>query len=109
MLPRTAPFDGTVAKLSTKSSGSLDRHVLFGSRTVGYSVSVSADAGVVPGGTVAIYDGTRLVQTVQLGPDGTAQVQLSGLSRGYHLFTARYAGTTQLASSFGLPDLLIVF
>ena len=98
----------TVAKIGTQSSGSLDRSVLVWTRTVGYEVAVTAGAGVVPGGTVGIYDGGRLVQTVTLGADGTARVTLTGLSRGIHLLTVRYDGTTQLGASRSLPDLLLV-
>jgi 5'-nucleotidase len=99
----------TVSKLSTRSSGSLAKHVLFGANSVQYTVSVTAPQGAVPGGSVTIYDGLRAVQTVELGADGTATVTLTGLSRGLHVITTRYAGSGAFDPSFGLPDLLIVF
>lgn len=99
----------TVSKLSTRSNGSLAKHVLFGTSSVQYTVSVTAPQGAVPGGSVTIYDGLRAVQTVELGADGTATVTLTGLSRGLHLITTRYAGSGAFDPSFGLPDLLIVF
>jgi 5'-nucleotidase len=102
----TAPV--TVAKVETRSSGSLDRHLLLGSTKVGYDVRVRADAGAVPSGSVGIYDGSTLVQTVELDADGRAEVTLTGLTRGIHLITVRYEGTSQLAASRSLPDLLLV-
>ena len=99
----------TVSKLSTSVNGSLDSNLLFGTRTVGYYVEVSAPLGVVPSGQVTIYDGSRLVQTATLAADGTVDVTLTGLSRGLHLITVRYAGTDALAGSRSLfPDILLV-
>lgn len=105
----SATSDGkSVAKLATASSGSLDRTLLFGTRSVGYDVKVTASAGVVPSGTATVYVDNRAVQTVELGADGRAEVTLTGLRRGIHLVTVRYEGTAQLAASRSLPDLLIV-
>ena len=71
-------------------------------------MTVVADAGVTPTGTVTIFDGTHQIQTVELGADGTATVTLSGLSRGVHLIGARFEGTGQLEPSRSGPDVLLV-
>jgi len=98
----------TVAKIETRSYGSLDRRLLIGTTSVGYEVEVTAKSGVVPSGSATIYDGTRAIQTVQLGADGTVHATLTGLSRGIHLITVHYDGTSSLDSSTSRLDLLIV-
>ena len=98
----------TVDRLDTRSYGSLDKRVVLRSTPVGYDVSVTSKAGVVPSGTATIYDGSRALQTVTLGADGTARVTLTGLSRGIHLVTVKYDGTDTLADSRSRVDVLVV-
>ena len=98
----------SVPTLATRTSGDLDRNLLVGPRTAQYTVTVVADAGVTPTGTVTIFDGANQIQTVQLGADGTATVTLGGLSRGVHLIAARFEGTGQLEPSRSGPDVLLV-
>ncbi|MET0304185.1 MAG: ExeM/NucH family extracellular endonuclease [Microbacteriaceae bacterium] len=61
---------------------------------VDYTVRVTAADGTPAVGTVDVYDGRRLVQTVELDESdaGRTTVKLSGLKTGIHLLTAQFAG-----------------
>jgi 5'-nucleotidase len=98
-----------IDRLSSTTSGSASRLVVFGNQALTYTVTVRGDGGVVPTGEVAIYDGSRKLTTVQLteADNGRVTVPITGLSRGIHLLTPRYVGDDQLTGSFGWPSLVI--
>jgi 5'-nucleotidase len=96
-----------VQKLSSSTSGSASRTLVFGGQPLTYSVTVRSDAGLAATGEVAIYDGTRKLTTVTLDANGRATVPITGLRSGIHLLTARYLGNDQLAGSIGWPSLVI--
>lgn len=101
----------SVGKLDSSTRGSLSTLIASKNATVTYTVRVTAEAGVVPTGEVAIYNGRTLVTTVTLdeGDNGQVRVPISGLGRGIHLLTARYAGNEQVDGSTGWPSLLLLF
>ena len=96
----------TIAKLSSTTSGSLDRFVVVGKQTVTLSISVTA-SGVTPTGTVRIFDGTRPIATATL-QDGAVKVTLPKLSRGLHVIRAEYSGDVSVAGSTSSGQLLRV-
>jgi 5'-nucleotidase len=100
-----------VRKLSSTTSGSASRLLVFGNQALTYTVTVRGQDGLVPTGEVAIYDGTRKLTTVQLEADdnGRVTVPITGLSSGIHLLTARYGGNDQLTASVGWPSIVIKF
>ncbi len=111
-IPILIEFTETDVPVTVQSttSGSV---VLFAhhNRTVHYTVTVKADDGVIPTGTVTIYDGRKAVATVTLTEEdnGTAKVKLPKLGRGVHVLTSRYGGSDTVEGSTSSPDLLILW
>jgi hypothetical protein len=56
-----------------------------------------ASNGLVPTGTVAIYDGSKKIGSVAL-VDGTATYEFSSTKKGSHALLAKYLGSTQIAA-----------
>ncbi len=104
----TATSDArTVAKLDSDTRASAPLFVRFGS-PVAVSTTVRA-VGLIPTGSVTVYEGSRPVGTGVLGGTGKVTVSVSGLSRGFHFIVVRYEGNAQVASSTSWPQLLIVW
>jgi len=98
----------TIAKLDSVTFASAP---LFSRSGYGVNVSttVRAGAGVSATGDVTVFDGRRQVATGTLGTNGKATVNVTGLSRGIHIITVRYAGNAQVTGSSSFPQLLIVW
>ena len=60
-----------------------------------------AATGVVPTGTIKIYDGTKLIKTVTLaaGNKGTVVVTLPKLKKGSHSIHAVYGGSSTVSAA----------
>lgn len=80
--------------VETSISGSPSRILSFGGKNVDYRVRVVAADGSEPVGTVTIYDGRKVVATIELGEGdgGRDTVRLPKLSRGLHFLTAVFEG-----------------
>jgi 5'-nucleotidase len=93
----------------TTSFGSASRVLSFGGRNVDYTVRVVAADGSEPVGEVTIYDGRKLVATVQLevGDSGRVHLRLPKLTSGIHLITARFDGDG-FVDSRTWPSLVLV-
>src|SRR5262249_19164851 len=63
------------------------------------TVSVLAPGAGTPTGTVTITDGGVMLQTVAVGPGGTATFTTSFAAAGGHAITAVYSGDPNLAGS----------
>lgn len=77
---------------------------------VGYTVLVTAK-GVIPTGTVTVYDGKTAIATATLTATdrGVATFTLSSLGRGLHALSATYGGDAKVAASTSikLPVLIL--
>ena len=98
----------TVAKLDSVTLASAPLFSRSGSG-VNVSTTVRSSAGVSVTGDVAVFDGRRQVATGALGSNGRVTVNVTGLSRGIHIITVRYAGNAQVSGSTSFPQLLIVW
>jgi len=67
---------------------------------VTFTAAVAPEFSGTPAGTVAFYDGTRLLKTVTLS-GGLASYATSKLASGMHNLTATYNGSTDFAGSSG--------
>lgn len=63
------------------------------------NVRVTVPGLPAPGGSVAIYDGARLLKTLRLPATGTLSVKLPTLTSGVHRIRARYLGSTGVLAS----------
>jgi sugar lactone lactonase YvrE len=72
--------------------------------TVVFSISVTS-VGTTPTGTVTLLDGTNVIATGTLGPNGTVTFNVSTLTAGQHSMTASYAGDNNNAA--GVSTVLI--
>jgi 5'-nucleotidase len=95
--------------VATSSFGAASRVLSFGGRNVDYTVRVIAADGSEPVGEVTIYDGRKVVTTVQLeaGDSGRVQLRLPKLSFGIHLITAKFDGDG-FVESRTWPSLVLV-
>jgi len=98
-----------VRKVSSSTTASATRVIVFGNQPVTYSVQVRGESGVIPTGEVAIYDGSRKLTTVTIDAQGRATVPIAGLGRGLHILTARYLGDDQVTPSISWPSILYRF
>lgn len=100
-----------VSPLASTVRGSVGSFIAPHDATVTYSVRITVESGVVPTGEVAIYDGRTLVTTVTLdeADQGQVRVPINGLNRGFHVLTARFAGTEQVGGSTSWPSLLLLY
>jgi len=98
----------TVAKVDSQVYASADRLLVRSVTAIEYSGTVRA-GGVTPTGDVQVYDGRRLVATVELDAEGRFTAELPGLSRGIHLLTARYAGDDAVRGSTSWPSIVIAW
>jgi 5'-nucleotidase len=96
-----------VRKAGSSTSGSASRFLVWGSQPLNYTVTVRADAGIVPTGEVAIYVDDRKVATVPIDGQGRATVPITSLRSGIHVITARYQGSEQVAGSVSWPSLVL--
>jgi hypothetical protein len=96
------------AKVTSSTTGSASRLLLFGTQSLSYSVTVTGSGGVAPTGDVAIYDGTRKIATVTLDGSGRATTPVT-VGRGIHLLTAHYLGDDRYLKSVAWPSLVIRF
>ncbi len=99
-----------VQKASSSISGSLNRTFSFGGGNLTYTATVAA-SGLVPTGDVYVYDGSRRIASAVLETDdaGRVTIALPKLSRGIHLISARYAGSTSIGGSLAFPRVVFVF
>jgi hypothetical protein len=88
-----------VAKAATTTRLTAAKKKVASGRKVKLTVRVAA-TGVTATGVVRIYDGRRLVKTVQLR-DGVAKTRVKVAGKGRHRLVARYAGTSWAATSRG--------
>lgn len=98
-----------VAKLDSSTKASTTSILWRSGATVPVSVTVRGDAGVVPSGSVTVYNGRSQVGTAEVDGSGRVTVPVSGLSRGIHLLTVQYAGNDQLRGSTSWPVLVIIW
>ncbi len=97
-------------KATSSVSGSASSTFVFGNRPVTYTVNVRGEGGIVPTGTVVIYDGTRKLTTVTLTEADNGRITVPvKLSRGIHLLIPRYLGSDTVQGSFGFPSLVFRF
>jgi len=97
-----------IAKLDSVTFASAPLFTRSGSG-VNVSTTVRAGAGVSVTGDVTVFDGRRQVATGALGTNGRVTINVTGLSRGIHIITVRYAGNAQVSGSTSFPQLLIVW
>ncbi|HET6968809.1 MAG TPA: Ig-like domain-containing protein [Ornithinibacter sp.] len=73
---------------------------------VGLTASVSAPAGA-PTGSVTFREGSTTLGTSAVGADGTARLEVPGLTRGSHTLTADYAGSGEHLPSTGSTTVVL--
>jgi polygalacturonase/sugar lactone lactonase YvrE len=74
-----------------------------------FIVAPQAAGGIVPTGTVTIFDGTTPLVTLNLGGDGKAYWTTNPpLIAGTHIITARYNGDPHYAGGVSLPTTITV-
>ena len=78
-------------------------------QTVTFEAKVTSSiSAVAVSGTVAFKDGSALLGTGAIGPNGVASFSSSGMLTGTHILTATYSGSQNLNSSTSPPLTLIV-
>jgi hypothetical protein len=91
--------------LSTRGATNLQNISLSAPATFTLNAVVEPTAAeyAAPASAIEFYEGANSVGSAQLGGNGTlAQVTLSGISRGTHIFSARYPGDAHHAAlAFG--------
>lgn len=97
-----------IAKVASVTVGYPHKFIVKSGQSVTYTVIVAGGRGVVPSGTVQVFDGSKVVATITLGADGRGTATIAGLGRGIHLLKPVYSGNQQLTSSTGLPVPLYV-
>jgi len=70
-------------------------------QTFSLTATVTSTGTGTPTGTVTFLDGAILIGQASLGPNGLAQVSISGLSIGSHSITAQYSGDANFGGSIG--------
>ncbi|GAA3794112.1 hypothetical protein GCM10022403_029960 [Streptomyces coacervatus] len=107
----TVSYPGTSKLYSSSATASLKVTKATPSVSTGAPTSVSHTAhakvtvkvtatGTTPGGTVRIYEGTRVIATGTLSR-GTVTITLPTLSRGTHTLHAYYAGSSTVSAKTG--------
>lgn len=96
--------------VGTRIAGHVNHVLSLGGRNLTYQVHVTTDDGSPAVGTVTIYDGKKVVATVQLtaGDNGRETVKLPTLKRGVHLLTARFSGEGFENSKTTTPSIVLV-
>ena len=97
-----------IAKVGSVTVGYPNKFIVKSGQSVTYTVIVAGARGVVPSGTVQVFDGSKVVATVTLGADGRGTATIAGLGRGIHILKPVFSGNGQLTSSTGLPVPLYV-
>ena len=91
-----AAFSGVkaVPRASSTAALTLPRKRVQATQQAVARVVVRSRAGLVPTGTLKVFDGTRVLRTTRLGPGsgGAATFTLPRLKKGIHRLTARYVG-----------------
>ncbi len=98
------------APVRTITVGAPSKLLVRSGSSVTYNAQVFALDGSKPVGTVSVYDGSKLVATVDLTADaknGRVGITVPKLSRGVHLLSARFEGTEPYTDSrmFQIPVL----
>ena len=108
--PATASSNSiVVAKVASTISGSVHPVFALATRPITFTAKVWAADGVIPTGTVTVYDFGSMVTTATLPATGsTVTVSLPRLRPGFHLLTARYSGSDQVNGSIARPVLMFV-
>jgi 5'-nucleotidase len=96
--------------VATTLSAKADRLFSLTGKNVGYSIHVTAADGTVPVGTVTIYDGRRVLTTVDLtaASGGNVKLTLPRLARGVHILTSTFTGAA-FVDSRSKPSVVLVF
>ena len=71
------------------------------------SATASYLTGITPTGTISYYEGATLLASAPL-KDGTASVDVSGLSLGEHTIVPYYSGDSNFSAYYGTPILHLV-
>lgn len=66
-------------------------------------ISVTGATGRAPTGTVQLFDGTTLLQTVSLRKNGAAYLRIQGLSAGTHQLSVVYSGDSSNPAGVSAP------
>jgi PKD repeat protein len=71
------------------------------------TVNTPGSTGVTPTGTVKLFDGTVLLDTVTVGVDGTAEIVHTPTTGGTHTYKAVYSGDINLTGSTLTKSVLV--
>lgn len=111
----TDSLDGSTTSAS-KSVAKLDSTAVAVSRLLvrsGTPITVTglvrSEFGVVPTGSVAVFDGRTQVGVGTVGAGGRLTVTVPRLDRGIHLLSVQYLGTEQVNGTTSNPFLVIVW
>jgi 5'-nucleotidase len=98
-------------RADSTTTGALNKSRAKAGSAVQFTVRVSAEEGVVPTGTVTVYDGSTLIATVELTAEdeGRVKVKLPRLSIGEHSIWAKYSGSETVTSSESTPDSVVIW
>ena len=101
--------DDQVQPIDTRVRATSDTLVKAG-RSATVKVTVTADDGSAPVGTVTVHDRGKVVATIELTPadKGRATVSVPKLGRGIHLLTVRFDGTEPWQDSRGSRSLPVI-
>ena len=99
----------TIARVPSTTTGAVNWVFVPSTRPVTFTAVVRAGNSVAATGTVTVYDATRAVATAPLpATGGRVGIPLGRLRSGFHLLTARYSGSDQVAGSVARPVLVFV-
>lgn len=98
-------------RADSTTTGSLNKSRAKEGSAVQFTVHVSAEDGVVPTGTVTVYDGSTLLDTVELTAEdeGRVKVKLPRLSEGEHSIWAKFSGSETVTWSETTPVTVVVW
>lgn len=98
--PSSATVSETVVLIGTKLALAASPNPASNGQTVTLTATaMSMLAGIVPANTVTFYDGSTVLGTVILGPDGTATFSTTSLAVGTHPLTAMLATGANFSGS----------
>jgi 5'-nucleotidase len=112
--PDTVPGEATsaartVAKLDSTAIAAASRIFVRAGTPVTVNALVRAPFGVIPTGSVAVFDGRTQVGEGTVGAGGRVSLTVPGLERGIHLLTLRYLGSAQVTATTSNPFIVIAW